>query len=290
MSNDWSLAMYFSEKHPQDAAQILENLSPEKTVEFLNTLSSELSAKLLRSMDRMVAEQSLILMSPVRASEVLNHLPSSLSAALLRRMDIEKQAAIVEGFSERIKKAVKTNLRYAENTVGSLINPYIVAIPEDIIIKDALSKIKKNKQYIKNCIYVTDRDNKFLGLLKFRDILLNDSAIQVSKVMRQKVNRIRPKTSIHTVLQLPSWKQYLTLPVVDRDGTLIGELEFEKIADSQSGIKVHHKTGPAANAGKAFFDLYTNGVRSLFNEFQSAESGTIKSPSGSAGDKTSNDP
>ena len=268
MKSDWLLAVRFAEMFPRDAARVLERLHTDNAVEFINAADPALSAEIMQSMDRIAAVQCLKTMDPLHATDILSNMPSSIAAALLRSLENNRRTAIIDGFSQTIKKAVNANLQYRENTAGAMMNTFIITIPHDIVIKEALANIKRNKQHVHTHIYVTDQDNKFVGMLKFRDILLTDPGTSVSEIMRRRINYIMPQTSIRLVLGLPSWKQYLALPVVDQRGVLLGELDLETIVSSQHDTSSIDMTRPAEMAGKALIELYAMGVLSLCRELR----------------------
>ncbi len=268
MNSDWLLAIQFAEKHPQDAARVLEKMNTEQSIAFFDTASSLQAAVILQNMDRNAAVRCLETMAPGKTSALFSNMPSPVVAAFLRTMDISTRDPVLSALPETNRKAVAANLRYRENTVGAMMNTGILAIPDDILTKEALKRIKKYKQYIHTHIYVTNRDNKFVGLLKFRDILFAGPGTSVSEVMRSGINRVMPRTGIQSILRLSSWNQYLALPVVDREGILLGELEHASIASAQPGVPSADSVQLNVTIGKAFFELYTAGLNALFTNLR----------------------
>ena len=75
-----------------------------------------------------------------------------------------------------------------------------------------------------------------------------------------------PRTNIFAVLQLPAWQNYLALPVVDRDGVLLGELKIESILSNPATSSPSGDPLPAKTAGKSLIELYTIGIQLILNE------------------------
>ena len=76
-----------------------------------------------------------------------------------------------------------------------------------------------------------------------------------------------PRTRLHTVAKLPAWNQYLALPVVDRGGALLGELQLAAVRAAQPVPAAPAMSSAGGGVGKPLLELYTMGARLLLHEF-----------------------
>jgi magnesium transporter len=79
-------------------------------------------------------------------------------------------------------------------------------------------------------IYVVEGE-KLLGVLGLRDLIFEDPAKPISKVMHKKLITVRADAGQETVAELISKYNLLALPVVDEEKSLLGVVTVDDVVD-----------------------------------------------------------
>jgi Mg/Co/Ni transporter MgtE len=80
-------------------------------------------------------------------------------------------------------------------------------------------------------IYVQNDQGQLLGVMSLRDLLLADPVQMASEVMKKEVLSVLPTATIEEVTNLLSKYDFLCVPVVDRDGKVLGIVTFDDALD-----------------------------------------------------------
>jgi len=136
---------------------------------------------------------------------------------LHKNMSIEKQV-------EQVRKVKRSES-------GLIIDP--ITLLQDATIADALRLMKENKI---GGIPIVDKSNKLVGILTNRDLRFEtDTRKEVSKVMTTQNLITAPEgTDMKKAQKILSQYKIEKLPVVKKDGTLIGLITYRDIQKLQS--------------------------------------------------------
>jgi magnesium transporter len=162
---------------------------------------------------------------------VLDALPLGVSAGLLRRIEAAPRAALAAGLPEATRAALERLLAYPEDSAGGRMDPRVFTLPEDIRVAEAVERLRARPEYAMYYLYVVDRGQRLTGVLNYRDFLLASEGATLRSVMRSPVVRLDASASGEALLAEPAWRVYLALPVVDRDGILVGVVRAESLRD-----------------------------------------------------------
>jgi magnesium transporter len=263
MNSDNVLIKEFIINHSSDAAHLIEQLKVEQLVPFFNSLPTELSVVLISQMEIFPAVRCLEEIEIEQSVKLIENLPINLASTYLRRMQKEKRDLILVKTPNQISKPLTEILYHAQNTAGGLMNPQVPIISEGLNIKEAFEKVKKSKQQSYQYIYVVGDDIKLLGIVKLEDLIIAESKEQIDSVMDKEFPHLFSEVEIQKIFDHPGWLEYNALPVLDREGVLLGELKQNIIRktkiDKTKTIPRH-----AILASNALGELYRIGLSGLF--------------------------
>jgi len=80
-------------------------------------------------------------------------------------------------------------------------------------------------------ILVVNRADKFLGILPLRQILVSDPNMTVRDIMREDIDAIPVGMEATQVAQLFKQHDWVSAPVVDSDGKLVGRITIDDVVD-----------------------------------------------------------
>ena len=128
---------------------------------------------------------------------------------------------------------IRRMLHYEDKTAGSIMSTEFVAIPGNITVKEAMDRIKKAAKDAEMIyyIYVTDLEDKLIGVLTLRDMLRNDDEAMISDIMNSQVMSVKVEDDQEDVAKTIRDYNFLAIPVTDFSNRLIGIINVDDIID-----------------------------------------------------------
>jgi len=262
MDTDQLILKEFFTHHRFDAARIIELLKTEHSLALIKELPVELAVMLFENMEQYAVIKIIERMEVEQSIKIIENLPLQLNASILRGMKNEVREMILAKISPQFSLPLSQMLTYSANSVGALMNPQVPAFPEDIILKDALDRIRKSKQRLFPYIYIIRRDNTFLGIVKLEDLIVAGSKEQLISFVKTDVPHLLADTGFHKILEHPGWIEYTALPVLDRSGVFLGAISQGDIRRLEIDKKIK-KPKQAVLAANALGELYRIGLSGL---------------------------
>jgi len=293
LKTDSLLCRAYLETHPSDAARIIEQLAPEEAAALLQQFPVQsATAPVLQLMDTFVGIECLKKWPEEKLPEILSAIDLHTAALMIRRMEppdrdrllarAPEEVTRLARAPEEVTRSLKLLLRYPKNTAGALMDPRILALPEDIDVAEACRRIQKYPEYAYYYIYVVNRVDKLLGFLEIRELLIASRQALLSSVMRPAKIRISARAGLEALMTHPGWRRFYELPVVDDKDILLGILSYQRLRELEQDTAA--KTpNPVLNTAIALGELYWIGAASLIRSL----GGVFKSDSAKSNTKES---
>jgi magnesium transporter len=226
---DWTVARALAEGHPGDAARVLERFTPEAASALLAQLAAPAAAAILEQM------------MPDRATECLARLPPDTAQSLLRELHLDSVAGLLRPVGEEAREAVlaamdadrseplRRLLAHPEGTAGALMDPQVVALPDDLEAEAALRRVREAPQRALAYLYVVDRSRRLVGVTRLRELLRAPVGARLGAVMGAPVMRLHADDDRRAILVHPGWNEFHALPVVDAEGRFMGAVRYETL-------------------------------------------------------------
>ncbi len=274
MDTDQLLLEQFITHHGKDAARMIEQLKIEHSLALIEKIPIEIAVILFKKMEQFEVARHIEEMEVEHSLKIIEKLPVQLNASILRRVNSNVREMILEKIPSEISLPLNQMLNFYSNSVGTLMNPLVPTLPDDISIKDALDRIRKNKQQLFHYIFIISHDNIFAGIVKLEDLIIAVSKERLVSIMQTDVPHLFADTNLHKILNHPGWIEYTDLPVLDRSGIFLGALSYGEVKKMEMDNKIK-KPKQAVLAANALGELYQIGLSGLFSSV--VEGGTEKS-------------
>jgi len=131
-------------------------------------------------------------------------------------------------------------------------------IREDQTIDQALSYLRK--KHIEDKIlyfYALDEEEKLVGVVSARDLLLNESATLISDIMDTNVISLPSTHTLQEAMAILEMQRLLAIPVLDKDGKFLGVIDvshyLEKsidVANTKQRFQIFQMLGFVIDEGK----------------------------------------
>ena len=124
-------------------------------------------------------------------------------------------------------------LKYPKDSVGSIMTIEYVSLKATMTVEDAFLRIKRtgiDKETVYTC-YVKDAHAQLIGVVSVRTLLLAESDDIIADLMQTNIVSLSTlDDKEEAVLQFNRYN-FLALPVVDREGRLVGIVTFDDAMD-----------------------------------------------------------
>lgn len=219
--------------HPAEIARLLESLPPARRAlawelvergldgDVLVELSEEARAELIGEMDaeELVAATEGLAVDDL--ADLLAELPEDVTREVLRSMD------------QQDRDRLSTVLAWPEDSAGGLMNTDTVTVRPDVTVEVVLRYLRMRGELPErtDCLFVVDRNDRYLGALPVTRLLTGDPETEVSTAMDPEVAPIAPETPAAEVARRFTDRDLVSAAVVDASGRLLGRVTVDDVVD-----------------------------------------------------------
>ena len=218
---------------PADVAHLLESSPPkfrqilwqmvdvEQEGEVLGELPDELQADFLRDMEAAEVAQITEGLEDDDVADILQQLPDRVTREVLNAMDQQDRARL-----EQV-------MHYPDDTAGGLMNTDTITIRARLTLDVVLRYLRRHDEIpeMTDNLIVVNRSDQFIGLLSLRTLLVSDPSVSVREMMDTEVQPIPVDMSDTEVARLFERNDWVSAPVVDAQGRLLGRITIDDVVD-----------------------------------------------------------
>jgi NitT/TauT family transport system ATP-binding protein len=189
-------------------------LQQDDAENFFLHLSARDNAQLILALSLGERRVWMRLLAPEEALDVIREVPESERAGLLSLLD------------DKTRREVKGLMGYAEEQTRGLINPRYARLRPDMTVDEAVSFLRRDARDRSQTIYyayVTDSEERLLGTVTFRDLLITPGDKTVRDVMLTNVITASENLDQPALRDLFTRYNLQIIPVVD------GEKRIKKV-------------------------------------------------------------
>ena len=218
---------------PFDIAAVFENLQDEKMPILFRILPKELAADTFVELYDETQEFLIHGFSDSELKEVVDELFVDDAVDLIEEMPANVVKRILRQADKDMRKQINELLKYPEDSAGSIMTTEFIVLRPDMTAEMAIKRIRRtgvDKETIYTC-YVTDANNKLIGITTVKDLLLAEDDELVKSIMEENVISVTTLADQEQVAQMFSNYNFLALPVVDNENRLVGIVTIDDAID-----------------------------------------------------------
>lgn len=247
----------------RDAARTLEAVPPSSTAALLLGLAARSRAALVGCLPAGYVARCLESLGADQGASLLVGARHDVAAAALRWLNDDARHALIDKLPASVRAPLERVLHYPASVAGAFMDPHILTVDEDRTAGEAMERLRSEPEHVLYYVYIVDDDQKLVGVLNLRELLLARPEERVGDVASRHVDAIPALASWESVLAHPAWGRVHALPVVE-DGRFVGALRYESIRDLEQRAIEQAARDPAPRTGAALAELYGLGLRGLF--------------------------
>jgi len=165
----------------------------------------------------------LTLMNPAQAQRVLQRLPS------------ERRQKVMAAAVAPIRQQWVRNEAYSKDTVGHMMEPPLAVFRPHVTVDQATAELRilVGRAFI-TYVFVIDADERLVGVVAMRELLLAGGAQRLEDVMIRDPFRLHPEAELVEAMRATMLRHYPVYPVCETDGRLVGLLRGQMLFEART--------------------------------------------------------
>lgn len=226
----------------------LEEMNEYDVAEFLKEIGQDdlpTMARIYRLLSKAKGATVFAELDAPEQEAIINTITDKELAYLVEEMYVDDAVDMMEELPANVVKRVMRTatpstralinqyLKYPENSAGSIMTAEYVDLKKYMNVREAIARIRRigdDRETIYVC-YVTSGDRTLEGVVTAKDLLLSDDEAIIEDIMDTNVIFARTGDDREEVAEKISDYDLLAIPVVDKEGRLVGIVTVDDVID-----------------------------------------------------------
>ena len=232
-------------RHMKELQTRLENMNEFDVAEFLSEIGDNRMPMVFRLLSKETAADVFANFDAPEQEQIINSITDSELSAIIEELYVDDAVDMMEELPANVVKRVMRTatpetrrlinqyLNYPENSAGSIMTAEFIDLKKYMNVREAIARIRRigeDKETIYIC-FVTSADRKLEGVVSVKDLLLNDDETVIEDIMDTNVIFCMTHDDQEEVSEKISDYDLMAIPVVDKEGRLVGIVTVDDIID-----------------------------------------------------------
>lgn len=223
-----------AETPPVELAHFIDRLDLEHRRELLRMVSDEIATEIIAEMDVEASAEVFENMREPRAAKLLEELDPDDATDLIAELEDQKREDLLNKMEPESAQEIKELLVYDPDSAGGAMTPDVCSIRDFFTADEAIQAIREQASELETIyyVYVVDSEEKLLGVVSMKDLLLSSPNTKVTKLMEtQMLGMLKPDTDKEQAANMMAEYNLIALPVVDSNSKLLGIVTHDDVID-----------------------------------------------------------
>jgi magnesium transporter len=218
---------------PGDVAHIFESSPPRYRHVLWQLIEGPQEAEVLNELGEELQLEFLQLMGPDQVAQITEELDDDDVADILQALPEAFTQQVLEAMDEQDRARLEQVMVYDEDTAGGLMNTDAITIRADVTLDVVLRYLRRHEEIpeMTDTLIVVSRDDRYVGLLPVRTLLVSDPGSSVRELMitsRKAIPTDMPDDEVARLFERNDW---VSAPVVDDRGYVVGRITIDDVVD-----------------------------------------------------------
>jgi magnesium transporter len=220
--------------------------TPSELYEAWPVLSTDERVEGFEVLQREQADDFFLQLNAKDRSQLILALPAGERRLWMRRLAPDDVADLIQEappqerdhllglLDDTTLREVKGLLDYAEDEAGGLMNTRYCRLRADMTVGEAISYLRRDARAREKTVYyayVLDPEERLLGVVTFRDLIVSSGEKSIKDVMRSDVISAPEDLDQEALSKLFMRHRLLMIPIVDAEGRIKGVVNVNDIVD-----------------------------------------------------------
>ena len=216
-----------------DVAEFLSEIGDNRMPMVFRLLSKETAADVFANFDAPEQEQIINSITDSELSAIIEELYVDDAVDMMEELPANVVKRVMRTATPETRRLINQYLNYPENSAGSIMTAEFIDLKKYMNVREAIARIRRigeDKETIYIC-FVTSADRKLEGVVSVKDLLLNDDETVIENIMDTNVIFCMTHDDQEEVSEKISDYDLMAIPVVDKEGRLVGIVTVDDIID-----------------------------------------------------------
>ncbi len=227
------LTGFLADASAMEVAGFMAQQSPGKLLLVLRRLPQEHQEVIFSEMEEAKQLGLYQLMSKKEAAVVFAHIPSHQRTDFYQQLDEKEQVELLPHLNKGVQEDVVSLSVYPSETAGSIMSTDFSTVIEDMTIKEAIEKLRKDAPSKKMIyyIYVVDREMRMLGFVSLKDLIMAEPEDKVASHLHEDFISASVEDDREFVAQQVEEYNLVAIPVLNKEKQLVGIVRYDDAMD-----------------------------------------------------------
>ena len=204
-----NLTKIIRKTHPADLAVLFRYFTnTEQKTLFDLMIEKEHTAEFLTELDEGILVKILENEDPGRIATIFHKLGSNDQAEILNLLSEPMTNSILELLQKEDKKEVEEIMSYPEDSAGSMMSTDVFTLHKNTIARDAIQSLQDQEEAeMVFYLYVTDNDDRLVGVISLRDLVTTPPDKTLDKIMTKRCQN----HDLHVICRSNPWGSQRTV-------------------------------------------------------------------------------
>ncbi len=214
-------------------AHLVESSPPKTRSVLWQLIDKESEGEVIQYLNEDLQNEILSELDAKEVIELTEGLETDDLADILQQLPIKVAQEVLEAMDQQDRQRVEQILSYDEDTAGGLMNTDSITVRRNHTVELVLRYLRRHETLpeMTDNILVVSRDDEFLGILPLKEVLVSDPNTSVREVMRKDISAIPVDMEATKVAQLFEQHDWVSAPVIDSNGKLLGRITIDDVVD-----------------------------------------------------------
>jgi len=237
----------FNAMHPAEIAHLLESSPPSRRQFLWDLINTENDGEILVELGEEVRASIVDIMKSDELIKSIENMDVDDVADLLQSLPESLIKETLDGMSRQQRMRVEAVLAFDENTAGGMMDTQVLTTRANVSVDVVLRFLRMQDELPSHSdsLFIIDKYDQYVGILAVSKLLTSQPDEMVSKIMELNNPAISANMTSSAVAQLFEDRNYISAPVVDDRGKLLGRITIDDVVDVIRDESEHSMMGMA---------------------------------------------
>ncbi|MDE6107098.1 MAG: magnesium transporter, partial [Oscillospiraceae bacterium] len=229
-----ALKTELAEANEVDVAEFVTQLEEEKTMLLVyRLLPKEMASDVFANLEPEAQGAIIASITDKEIGELVDDLYLDDVVDMLEELPASVVRRVLKTAKPDTRQLINQFLNYPENSVGSIMTAEFMDLKKNMTVMEALAAVRahsEESESIYTC-YVTDSRRVLEGVVSLRELLVARDDQSVEELMSTDIVAATTTEDQEEAVQRIMKYDFLSLPVVDQEGRLVGVVTVDDIMD-----------------------------------------------------------